>query len=94
MPSDENGSGDRGPWKNRQTHARPEVDAILGQGRDRLKGFLPDGLPPVRRLAVGAVIALAAFGAWSSWHTVPSDSVAIVQRLPLWPCTSCRPDDR
>ena len=81
MPSDENGSGDRGPWKNRQTRAPPEVDAILRKGRDRLNGLLPDGPPPVRRLAIGAVIALAAFGAWSSWYTVPSDSVAIVQRF-------------
>lgn len=81
MPSDENGSGDRGPWKNRQSRARPEVDAILRKGRDRLQGLLPDGPPRVRRLAIGAVIALAAFGAWSSWYTVPSDSVAIVQRF-------------
>jgi len=81
MPSDENGSGDHGPWKNRQTRAPPEVDAILRKGRDRLHGILPDGPPPVRRLAIGAVIALAALGAWSSWYTVPSDSVAIVQRF-------------
>ena len=59
MPSDNNRPEDRGPWKNKQTRVPPEVDAILRRGRDRLHGILPDGLPPVKRLAIGAAIALA-----------------------------------
>ncbi|MFW2544963.1 FtsH protease activity modulator HflK [Primorskyibacter sp. 2E107] len=81
MSSDDTGPEDRGPWKNKQNRGRPEAGAILRRGRTRLQGILPDGLPPVRRLAIGAAIALAVLGAWSSYYTVPSDSVAIVQRF-------------
>lgn len=81
MPSDDNGPTDRGPWKNKQKRSPPEIDAILRRGREGLNSILPDGPLPVRRLVVGIAIALATFGTWSSYYTVPSDSVAIVQRF-------------
>lgn len=81
MPSDDDGPTGRGPWMNKPTRAPPEADTILRQGRERLHGFLPGGRPPVKRLAMGGVIALVAIGAWSSFYTVPSDSVAIVERF-------------
>lgn len=81
MPSDDIGPEDRGPWKNKQNRVPPEIDAIFRRGQDRLQGILPEGLPPVKRRAIWTAIALAVFGAWSSYYTVPSDSVAIVQRF-------------
>ncbi|WP_372892971.1 FtsH protease activity modulator HflK [Rhodosalinus sp.] len=81
MPSDENGSTERGPWKSKPTRAPPEVDEILRRGRQRLSGLVPGGAPPVKRVLLGAVVAVLAVGAWSSYYTVPSDSVSIVQRF-------------
>nr|WP_281721889.1 FtsH protease activity modulator HflK [Nitrosomonas nitrosa] len=81
MPSDDNAPEDGGPWRQKQTRAPPEVDAILRRGLDRLRGIMPNDLPPAKRAWIGLAIAIAAFGAWTSYYTVPSDSVAIVQRF-------------
>jgi membrane protease subunit HflK len=35
----------------------------------------------VRRLVLAGVVAVVAVGAWSSYYTVPSDSVAVLQRF-------------
>ena len=34
-----------------------------------------------RRIIVIAILALIALGAWTAYYTVPSDSVAVVQRF-------------
>ena len=49
------------------------------QGRDWLKRMLPGG--GSRGVIVLAVLVLAGLGAWTAYYTVPSDSVAIVQRF-------------
>jgi membrane protease subunit HflK len=54
----------------------PDTDDLLEQGRERLAQA---GGP--RGLIIPAVLALAALSAWSSFYTVPSDSVAVVQRF-------------
>jgi membrane protease subunit HflK len=41
--------------------------------------MIPNGSP--RSLILLGLTGLAAFGAWSSYYTVPSDSVAVVQRF-------------
>lgn len=81
MPDHDDGPEDQGPWNTRQKRAPPEIDAILRQGRERLGGLLPGGLPPAKRIAVVGAVTFFAFVAWSSYYTVPSDSVAIVQRF-------------
>ena len=81
MPDQNNGPEDRAPWKARQMRAPPEIDDLLRQGRERLGGMLPDGPPPRKGLLVGGGLALVALLAWSSYYTVPSDSVAVVQRF-------------
>ncbi|ATG46423.1 FtsH protease activity modulator HflK [Celeribacter ethanolicus] len=72
---------DRGPWNTRQKRAPPEIDAILRQGRERMGGLLPGGLPPAKSIAVVGAVVFFAVVAWSSYYTVPSDSVAVVQRF-------------
>lgn len=81
MPDQNDGPEDRGPWRTKQKRAPPEIDAILRQGRERLGSLVPGGPPPLRSIAVVGAIAFVAVAAWSSYYTVPSDSVAVVQRF-------------
>ena len=53
-----------------------DIEDLVRQGQDRLKQS--GGL---RGVIVLAVVALAALGAWTAYYTVPSDSVAVVQRF-------------
>jgi modulator of FtsH protease HflK len=48
------------------------------QGGDRLRQILPRG---PRGLILLAVFVLASIGVWTAFYTVPSDSVAVVQRF-------------
>jgi len=57
----------------------PNLDDLVRQGQDRLKQMMPSGGP--RGVIVFAVLALVALGAWTAYYTVPSDSVAVVQRF-------------
>src|SRR5437588_3943874 len=52
---------------------------MVRQGQDRLKKIMPSGGP--RGAIVFAVLALVGLGAWTAYFTVPSDSVAVVQRF-------------
>src|SRR6201997_4689778 len=49
------------------------------QWQDRFKQMMPSRGPP--RLVVLLVLALVGLGAWTAYYTVPSDSVAVVQRF-------------
>lgn len=78
MPS-QNGNGGRGsPWGSRAAPGS-DVEDLVRQGQDWLKQIMPGGGP--RGVIVLAVLALAALGAWTAYYTVPSDSVAVVQRF-------------
>lgn len=81
MPS-QNGNGDRdNPW-GRGTKLGSDLEDLVQQGQVRLKQILPSGGPRgVIVLAVLAVLALTGLGAWTAYYTVPSDSVAVVQRF-------------
>ena len=77
--SSQNGNGGQGgPWSG---GARPgsEIDDLVRLGQDRLRQILPGGGP--RGMIVLAILALAGIGAWTAYYTVPSDSVAVVQRF-------------
>jgi membrane protease subunit HflK len=52
---------------------------VVRKGQDRLNRIMPSGGP--RGTIFLAVLVLAVFGAWTSYFTVPSDSVAVVQRF-------------
>jgi len=69
--------GQGGPWDSRGTP--PDIGDLVRQGQDRLKRFMPGGGP--RGAVVLAIVALAGLAAWTSYYTVPSDSVAVVQRF-------------
>ena len=77
--SSQNGNGGRsGPGGSGATPGSDLVDWVR-QGQDRLKQIRPRGGP--RGVIVLAVLALAGLGAWTAYYTVPSDSVAVVQRF-------------
>ncbi len=78
MPSQNGDGGQRGHWGG---GASPgfDMEDLVKQGQDRLKQIMPGGGP--RRVIIVAVLALLGLGAWSAYYTVPSDSVAVVQRF-------------
>ena len=77
MPS-QNGNDPRGgPWGSGAKP--PDIEELVRQGLASLKQMLPSGGP--RGVIVLAVLALAVIGAWTAYYTVPSDSVAVVQRF-------------
>ena len=79
MPS-QNGNGGRGnPWGSGANASPPDLDALVRQGQDRLQRMLPGG--GARGIGVVVVLLLLGLGAWTAYYTVPSDSVAVVQRF-------------
>jgi len=55
-----------------------DLEKLFRQGQDRANQIMRGG---PRRLIVIALIALVALGAWTAYYTVPSDSVAVIQRF-------------
>jgi membrane protease subunit HflK len=55
------------------------MEDLVRQGQDRLRQIMPSGSP--RGVIIIAFLALLGVGAWSAYYTVPSDSVAVVQRF-------------
>jgi len=78
MPSQNGNGGRSGPWGSGATPSSDLADPVR-QGQDRLKQVPPRGGP--RGVIALAVLALAGLGAWTAYYTVPSDSVAVVQRF-------------
>ena len=70
----QNGDGTRGG-------SSPDLEELLRQGQDRLKRIMPGGSPRGIRIILIVCVLLAGFGVWSAFYTVPSDSVAVVQRF-------------
>jgi membrane protease subunit HflK len=56
-----------------------DTEDPIRQGRDRIEKILPGGSDG--RVIVLAGLALAVFVGWTALYTVPSDSVAVVQRF-------------
>jgi membrane protease subunit HflK len=71
------GSNDEGPWGNRGTP--PDIEQLIEEWQKKFKQFLPGG--GASGVAVIAVILLAGILLWTAYYTVPSDSVAVVQRF-------------
>jgi membrane protease subunit HflK len=78
MSSQNGNGGRRGPWSG---GGRPDSDLedLIRQGQDRFKQIMPSGGP--RGIILLAVLALVGLGLWTAYYTVPSDSVAVVQRF-------------
>jgi modulator of FtsH protease HflK len=77
MPS----TKDKNPWdgSKRSVSTPPDLELLLKNGRDRIFRTLPKGGPGAIIAAIAVVLIGA--GAWTAYYTVPSDSVAVVQRF-------------
>ncbi len=76
MPSQNNNGS---PWGQGRNTA-PDFEEVLKRAQDSLRQLMPGGGGPLGFLAL-AVLVLAGLGAWAAYYTVPSDSVAVVQRF-------------
>jgi membrane protease subunit HflK len=78
MPAQQGNGGRGGPWGG-GGGTPPDLGDLVRQGQDRLGRMLPGG--GGRGMIVLGLLALAGLGAWTAYYTVPSDSVAVVQRF-------------
>ena len=78
MPWQNSGKRPPGPWGGKGAQG-PNLEDLVGQLQDRLKRLLPGGSSSGGLIL--AAIVLIGLGAWTAYYTVPSDSVAVVQRF-------------
>lgn len=74
----QNGNDGRGPWHTR-AGPNPSFEEFIRAGQGRLQQLLPGG--GSRGVVVLVLLAIVALGAWTAYYTVPSDSVAVIQRF-------------
>lgn len=74
-----NGSNDPFSSNSRAGGNPPDLDALLRQGQARLRNLMPGG--GQYGIFSLLILLLIGLGAWTSYYTVPSDSVAVVQRF-------------
>ena len=77
MPSE----NDRGPWGG-SGKPPPDLDDLMRQFGTGLQQLLPSGGP--KSAIMIATLLLVVFGVWTAYYTVPSDSVAVVQRFGMY----------
>jgi membrane protease subunit HflK len=68
-------NGPRGPQGGNQP---PDLEQLVQLGQDKLNQVFGGGS---RKMVVIALLALFGLGLWSTFYTVPSDSVAVIQRF-------------
>ncbi|MDX2312739.1 MAG: FtsH protease activity modulator HflK [Gammaproteobacteria bacterium] len=71
--------GGNGGGPGRSGATPPDLEDLVRQALDQLKQMMPGGGP--RGVIILAVLVLAGLGIWTAYYTVPSDSVAVVQRF-------------
>jgi len=76
MPSNRNNGG---AWNTGTNSGPPNLDELILQLRDRFKNNIPRG--GMSGIFLVVLLLLGALGVWTSYYTVPSDSVAVVQRF-------------
>ncbi|MGB5292923.1 MAG: FtsH protease activity modulator HflK [Lysobacterales bacterium] len=59
--------------------APPDLEELLQRGQDRIKQLVPGGGSKGRSGFV--ILILLGLAAWTAYYTVPSDSVAVIQRF-------------
>jgi membrane protease subunit HflK len=81
MPS-QGGEGNRGgPWGSPRVGSSSDLEELLRQAQERVRRMIPAGGPPGMRMILIVGLLLVALAIWSGVYTVPSDSVAVVQRF-------------
>lgn len=78
MPS-KNNDEPGGSWRSQSPTSPPDLELLINRTINSLKSLLPSGSFG-GALSVFILIAVG-LGVWSSYYTVPSDSVAVVQRF-------------
>ncbi|WP_188151375.1 FtsH protease activity modulator HflK [Teredinibacter waterburyi] len=78
MPHDNDKDPRGNPWGDRN-NSPPDLFKIINHFLDPFKSLLPGGSPS-SSLVLLFIFIIGVFG-WSSFYTVPSDSVAVVQRF-------------
>lgn len=73
-----NGNGGGDPWQSGD-QLPPDIHDLFKQGQNRIKRAIPGGGP--KRLISFALLGLIALGLYTAYYTVPSDSVAVIQRF-------------
>ncbi|RLU02106.1 MAG: FtsH protease activity modulator HflK [Ketobacter sp.] len=77
------------PW-GRRPQSPPDIDQLLEKALNRLNGLFGGGPSgqnnngSVGKLLTIALLILIGLSLWSSYYTVPSDSVAVVQRFGMY----------
>lgn len=79
MPSQDN-DDPGGPWGSQSSP--PDLELLIKRRLDSLKRLLPGGSP--RATLALFILIIVGLGIWSSYYTVPSDSVAVVQRFGMY----------
>ncbi|MEO8180792.1 MAG: FtsH protease activity modulator HflK [Deltaproteobacteria bacterium] len=77
--SSENGNGDPDHRRGGRTDAAADIEAVIAQIKEQLRQFLPGGGP--RGILMAAAVVAVGLLLWTAYYTVPSDSVAVVQRF-------------
>jgi membrane protease subunit HflK len=75
----QSGSNGRGGPRGIGTRSGSETDDLIRQGKERINEILQTGGP--RKMIFFGLIGLVILGAWTAYYTVPSDSVAVLQRF-------------
>ena len=71
-------SNSSGSW-NSSSRPGTNIEDLVRQGRGQFRQIMPGGGP--RGIIIIIILALIGLGAWTAYYTVPSDSVAVVQRF-------------
>jgi len=76
---DDNGPGNQGgPWGSGHGSA-PDLEEVIRRGQARVRRMLPGG--GSQSLLVLLLLGVIGMAVWTVYYTVPSDSVAVVQRF-------------
>lgn len=79
MSSRDDDNGRRGgPWSS-GVRPGPDLEDLVRLGQGQVRRMMSPG--GGRRIIVLAALGLAVLAAWTAYYTVPSDSVAVVQRF-------------
>jgi hypothetical protein len=78
MPVQNDNGGSNGPWGS-GSNPSTDIESLIRKGQSRLKGAMPGG--GLRGILILVAVLLVGLALWTTYYTVPSYSVAVVQRF-------------